>query len=345
LNWRIRKEGLGFDFQTHDAEGGCCPQHPPNTPIFPEEWSMGKLAKYRHRLGEYFYSCQYRNKPIPPGGNIFKTEWLRRYVYRMMNIETIVPAYKPDTITNMSSMGTFGTESYRIIRADQHVEKRHKAIRHEIYDGVQIKDIPTSYLSKMLLVDPNHKGEKGRCNHAILELGVNRDPFNVYILEGLAENCSREDAVHHMYRLGEKWRNRTIWVETAAGQAWLETLLRFENERRRILGKWFFYDVKEFKDNRSENAKGDRIEDTEPYFRRGQVWICSNDDSNFTSKFLEEYQEYPHGATVDTLDILGHGLQNISSTEMSQQEKHKYFDYQKQQQETMNRNRSRITGY
>jgi hypothetical protein len=145
--------------------------------------------------------------------------------------------------------------------------------------------------------------------------------------------------------MGEKWRNRTIWVETSAGQAWLETLLKFENEVRRQNGKWYFYDVKEFKDNRSENAKADRIEDTEPYFRRGQIWICSNDDSDFTTKFIEEYQEYPHGATVDILDILGHGLQNISFTEMSQQEKQTFKTGQQNQITAMNKSRSHITGY
>lgn len=345
LNWRIRKELPYFKFNTHDAEGGCCSLHPPNKPIFPEEWSLEKLHRFRQRLGEYYYSCQFRNKPIPPGGNVFKTEWLRRYVFNIMNVETVAPKYVPDTIKNMQEMGTFGTEAYRIIRRDSHTERRHKAIRHELYDGKMMKDIPTSHLSKMLLVDPNHAGEKGRANNAILCLGINRDPLNIYLLDGFADNCSRQDAVYQMYRIGERWRIRTIWVETSAGQTWLKTLLEFENTNRKSLGKWYFYDVKDFKDNRSENAKSDRIEDTEPYFRRGQIWICSNDDSNFTQKFLEEYQEYPHGATRDILDILGHGLQNISFTEMSQQELHSFVGKQKDYQNKLQRSRSSVTGY
>ena len=77
----------------------------------------------------------------------------------------------------------------------------------------------------MLVMDPNHAGEKGRASNCILTIGHNKDPFNVYILEGFAKNCSREDAIYQAYRMAEKWRIRTIWVETSAGQAWLKNFI------------------------------------------------------------------------------------------------------------------------
>lgn len=351
LNWRIRKELPYFRFHTHDAEGGCCDLHPAGTPIFPEEWSMSKLARFRQRLGEYYYSCQFRNKPIPPGGNVFKTEWLRRFVFKTIAVEsTLTKSDKQiekeyfDKYRHAES-GSFGVPTYDIIPFNERQEKRHMAIRHEINNGLQFKDIPTSNLSKMILMDPNHAGEKGRANNCILEIGHCKDPFNVYILDGFAKNCSREDAVHQAYKMGEKWRNRTIWVETSAGQAWLKTLLEMENENRRKLGKWYFEKVENFKDNRSENAKADRIEDTEPFFRRGQIWVCSNDDSGFVDKFLEEYNEYPHCATKDILDTLGHGLQNLQHTTMSDKEFREFIARQKQHQVSINSTRSSITGY
>lgn len=349
LNWKIRQELPYFKFHTHDAEGGCCDLHPPGVPIFKEEWSMAKLNRFRQRLGEYYYSCQFRNKPIPPGGNVFKSEWLRRFVFKTIAVESFVPKsdkqIEEEYFNKYRSIGTFGTPTYDIIPATERTEKRHMAIRHEIHNGLQFKDVPTSYLSKMLLMDPNHAGEKGRANNCILTLGHNKDPFNIYLLDGFADNCSRQDAVYQAYRMGEKWRIRTIWVETSAGQAWLKTLFELENENRKKLGKWYFYDVQNFKDNRSENAKSDRIEDAEPYFRRGQVWIPSNDESGFFAKFLEEYTEYPHSATKDILDTLGHGLQNLQHTKMSDKEFRGFIEKQKQHQLQLRSSVNHITGY
>lgn len=349
LNYKVKEELPYFRFHTHDAEGGCCDLHPPGQPIFPEEWSMAKLARFRQRLGEYFYSCQFRNKPIPPGGNVFKSEWLRRFAFKTIAVESFIA--KPDKNLEQEyrdkyrHTDTFAVPGFEIIPITQRQEKRHMAIRHEIYKGSQFKDIPTSNLSKMLLMDPNHAGEKGRANNCIIELGHNRDPFNIYLLEGFAQNCSREDAVYHAYRMGEKWRNRIIWVETSAGQAWLKTLFEFENENRRLLGKWYFYKVENFKDNRSENAKSDRIEDAEPYFRRGQIWVPTNDESGFFDKFLKEYSEYPHCATKDILDTLGHGLQNLENTTMSDREYRNFVETQSNQMQRLNNSRSSVTGY
>jgi hypothetical protein len=349
LNWNIRKNLPNFRFNTHDAEGGCCSLHPPNTPIFPEEWTIDKLQGMRERLGEYFYSCQFRNSPIPPGGNVFKSDWLRYFMFKTIDIESVAPKtdkqYMEEYNERVKGVGTYGTLTYDIIMRDNNISKRHKAIRHQMNNGVLRKDIPTSKLSKMLLVDPNHSGEKGRANNCILELGINFDPLSIYVMDGFADNCSREDAVYEMYKMGENWRNRTIWVETSAGQAWLKTLLELENVNRKSLGKWYFYEVKEFKDNRSENAKADRIEDTEPFFRRGQIWINTCENSKFTKKFLEEYNEYPHCATRDILDTLGHGLQNIEHSSMSEQEIRSFVQNQQKQLQHMNASRNSITGY
>jgi len=349
LNWKIRQQLPYFRFHTHDAEGGCCELHPAGVPIFPEEWSMQKLARFRQRLGEYFYSCQFRNKPIPPGGNVFKTEWLRRFAYKTIAIDTYLPKsdrqIEQEYRSRTHELSTFDAPTYEVITRDQLDEKRHMAIRHEIHEGVQFKDIPTSQLSKMLLIDPNHAGEKGRANNCILEIGHNRDPFNVYILEGFAKNCSREDAVYQAYRMAEKWRNRVIWVETSAGQTWLKTLFELEDKNRKALGKWYFEKVENFKDNRSENAKGDRIEDAEPYFRRGQIWIPSNDQSGFIDKFLEEYNEYPHSATKDILDTLGHALQNLQHTKMTDREIGAFIIAQRSNQQRMLGSRNSHKGY
>jgi hypothetical protein len=350
LNWKIKKELPYFRFHTHDAEGGCCDLHPPGQPIFPEEWSLTKLARMRQRLGEYFYSCQFRNKPIPPGGNTFKTEWLRYFVLIPTTIQK--EAQKPNkrywddfgnTLVNGSSFNP--SLGHDLISNMEMTSKRHMTIRHEMNNGILPKDIATSNLSKMLMLDPNHKGELGRANHALMLLGINRNPTNLYILDGRADTCSREDIMHHAYVMAEKWRIREIWVEISAGQTWCKTAFEIEDKTRQSLGKWYFHQINEFKDNRSDNAKSDRIEDAEPFFRRGQIWICQNSGDEFTQKFLEEYNEYPHCATRDILDILGHGLQNLELSKMSEEEMITFTHQQQKQQMMLHAGRSSITGY
>jgi len=63
----------------------------------------------------------------------------------------------------------------------------------------------------MLMLDPNHKGEEGRANHALMLLGINHNPLNVYILDGRADTCSREDIMQSAYKMAEKWRIRSLW--------------------------------------------------------------------------------------------------------------------------------------
>jgi hypothetical protein len=344
LNWRIRKELPYFSFHTHDAEGGCCDIHPPGVPIFPEEWSMEKLARMRQRLNEYFYSCQFRNRPIPPGGNTFKTEWLRYFFFFKTEITRKIPTVQSINLT-VDKLSTFDTQAYRLYSSEEHEVKRHMSIKHEVNNGEILKDIPTSFLSKMLMLDPNHKGAQGRANHALMLLGINRDPLNMYILDGKADTCSREDIMQYAYKMGEKWRVRSIWVEISAGQTWCKTAFEVENKIRKTLGKWYFYDVKEFKDVRSENAKEERIEDLEPFFRRGQIHIAQNDNAEFVNKFKEEYNEYPHCATRDILDILGHGIQNLELSKMSEKEMDSFITAQKNHYNTIQSHRSMVTGY
>lgn len=344
LNFNIRENLPYFRFNTHDAEGGCCDLHPAGKPIFPEEWSMAKLARFRQRLGEYYYSCQFRNKPIPPGGNKFKSEWLRYYAFKTIHVDTVAPGFKSVNLS-VDKASTFDTQSYKLIPYEEHSLKRHMAVRHEIKFGVQLKDIPTSHLSKALLLDPNHAGEKGRANHALLMLGISRNPLNLYLLDGRADTCSREEIIAEAFKMSERWRHREIFVEISLGQTWCKTAIETENKYRKQMGKWFFHKIGEFKDTRSEGAKEDRIDDIEPFARRGQIWVCSNSQDKFTQQFLKEYDEYPHCATKDTLDILGHGIQNLDVSRLSEHELREFNLKQQQRQKQLQASRNPITGY
>lgn len=47
--------------------------------LHPERETLATLADIRQRMGEYNFSSQYQQNPIPPGGALVKTAWLKRY--------------------------------------------------------------------------------------------------------------------------------------------------------------------------------------------------------------------------------------------------------------------------
>ncbi len=47
--------------------------------LHPERETLQTLAKIRERMGDYNFSSQYQQNPIPPGGAMVKTDWLRYY--------------------------------------------------------------------------------------------------------------------------------------------------------------------------------------------------------------------------------------------------------------------------
>ncbi|KKK52564.1 hypothetical protein LCGC14_3103640, partial [marine sediment metagenome] len=54
LNSYLQENETWFRFHNHSALGGCCKFHPPDTPIFPSEFSFNKLMKIKKRLGSYY---------------------------------------------------------------------------------------------------------------------------------------------------------------------------------------------------------------------------------------------------------------------------------------------------
>jgi hypothetical protein len=79
LNSHIRENEEWFIIHSHGALGGCCNLHPPDQPIFPEEFSFEKLMRWKKRLGAYSFSCQFLNNPISPEDADFKPEYLGYY--------------------------------------------------------------------------------------------------------------------------------------------------------------------------------------------------------------------------------------------------------------------------
>lgn len=246
LNSWVRENEPYFNFVNHSALGGCCVQHPAGQPIFPEEFTLGKLQEFHQRLGIYEFSCQFLNQPVPPGNSFFKLEWLRHFTYSFIS-----------------------------------PTDRRAVIMHEVEKGESIKDLMPGNLSISLILDPNHAGNHGRCRHAITITGLQQSPFRVYLLEVWAKSCGYEEMIAKVYELATKWKLNKIWVETVAAQKYLKFHFEYRNKvEKRVLR------IEPLKSDTSANAKERRIEALEPIFQNKQFWIQRTGSEDFLLEYL-----------------------------------------------------------
>lgn len=287
LNSYIRTNEQYYNFTTHSALGGCCSNHPILSPIFPEAFNLEKLSRYKKRLGQYLFSCQYLNTPLNPAEVKFQLKDLRRYEF-----------IKDPTYT-FQDAGLFNKTE---IRTRQRV-----MIRHKIKDGDVEEDIAPRNLKRYMIVDPNHSGNEGRCRHAITVTGIAEDPRRVYLLDVWAKACGTDEFINVMLHLAvEVWKLDCIYMETIAAQKYLKYHLEYKiKEEARSDPRYANLTIKELKTPKTANAKKMRIEGLGPIFERGEFWV----NAVGQDEFYEEFEAYPAGKLVDVLDTLGYGPQ------------------------------------
>lgn len=340
LNYWIRKNEPYFNIHTHSATGGCCPAHPAGQLIFPEEFSERKLSWWRARLGTYFYSCQFLNRPTPPGETKFKTSNLNFFTFN--TVETLKPAIAEDLINPVINYSTQNSgefyQNHQIILKGQSDVVKKVALHHYVEGGIVPKDVFPGQLSRYMVCDPNHAGEEGRSRHAIIVTGLINAPTRIYILETYAESSSHYEFFHAIFRIAEKWKMKKVHLETISGQTWLKFGLETEMDIRKQLGKWTF-EIVPLKTSKSKDAKIHRIEALDGIFERRQVWMLRNGQENFK----EEYEEYPHYPTKDILDVLGYSQEIWDTNIMSDREQKQVVN--KGMQKFKSRSRNSVTGY
>jgi hypothetical protein len=278
LNSKIKKRHAEFRVETHSAEGGCCKLHRAGVPIFPEEFTIEKLAHIRRTLqtetgSNYDYAHFFLNQSILPEECIFHTDWLRFYRFKQS---------KPDLALDDP--------------------RNHLLLEHEVYNGQTVDDLPAGVLHRRMIVDLAHEKKKKRCNHVILVIGWNPETDRLYLLEIYAKKEGYAALVDKMYEIGHRWNMSDMWLETVAAQ----NLMKFHIEERNRREKKPIY-VNELPYDNSENAKKNRIEATEPLVKNNQVWLHRS-----MREFIDEYENYPASPTIDVLDTFGYVPQTLT---------------------------------
>lgn len=300
LNSHIREEEAYFSWTTHSALGGCCSLHPFGEPIFPEAFTREKLLRWKRRLGSYHFSCQFLNYPIDPSKARIAMGDLRYFHFEKVT----------GTLTNPKISET-STRLFEVSPAPQY----RIAIRHHVAEGDVINDVFPRNLQRYMIIDPNHGGshlgkeigKDGRCRHAIAVTGVTTDPRRVYLLDQWALACSIDKFVEKIFFLANKWKIRTIHVEAVAAQKYLLYHLNYYVEQNKgthpaIAGIRF----EELKSSQAAGAKLERIENFIPIIERHELWL----DTNNCTEFKEEAENFgQRKGLIDLLDVLSYGPQ------------------------------------
>jgi hypothetical protein len=283
LNSHIMENDPSFLFETHSAEGGCCPDHPAGQPIFPEEFTMERLAQLRVRFGVRSYSAHYLNMPVSEEECAFRKNWLPRF--RLLKKEM--------------GQQNDGTLIY-------------KTVIERISANQILEDIPVSDLDRFLILDPNHGGERGRARHAAVVCGTKRRADgrrDIYQLEAWAAAVSHDKMIGEVGRMAERWRVQKFYVETIAGQdGWMHY---FERDLRDRMPQMV---VTSLPKERGSGAKDRRIMSMSPLYERGQVWIRATGGGS--EEFMREYELYPNARTVDLADCMGYCFNIVESPEI-----------------------------
>lgn len=187
LNSYVREHEPWYQVTSHSALGGCCPMHPPDTPILPSVFSYEKLMRKRTTLGAYKFACQFLNNPSAPENAEFKESDVGWYFLK-----------------NLEGGSSDPLDGY---------------IQHEVKDGVVRRKIRVASLAKCLVTDPNHSGNNGtgRCRHSIVVVGLDSEG-NYYLLDTWAMAASYDAYFAKLYEMAKKWKITKVGFETVAAQ-------------------------------------------------------------------------------------------------------------------------------
>lgn len=275
LNSHIREHEPEFRITTHSAMGGCCDLHPNDTPIFPEEFNELKLEKWRRRLGNYLYSCQFLNNPAAPENADFHPDDLRYF-----RLEKEVKN---------------GLEEWTIY--------------HEVMDGQVKKNLSVNHLNLCMVVDPNHSGNasSGRCRHAINVVGLSSDG-DFYLIDTWAQAASYDTFYAKIYELCDKWKLRKVGVEGYAAQKYIIHHIDYVNKTQ---GKYVKVIPLEGEidtgDGELTKKKEFRIRNVlSPIFESHKFWAQRRQQD-----FYGEFTTFPKGRYKDVLDALAYAPQML----------------------------------
>lgn len=319
LNSHVREHESWYQVTSHSALGGCCPIHPPDTPILPTVFSYDKLMRKRQTLGSYQFSCQFLNNPAAPENAEFKEADVGWFHLKFNN------GVEPNTLNEWVGW---------------HCEPNEGIIEHEVKDGVVRKKIRVSNLSKCIVTDPNHSGNsgEGRCRHAIVVIGLDSEG-NYYLLDSWAQAANFDTYFSKLYEYALKWRITKVGFETVAAQKFAAYHLAQLNRTK----PWKLKIIEckgevQLEDGTISRRKKFRIHGIiAPILERGNFWMMKNSNNEKKHQdFLGELTTFSMteggGKFLDQLDAWAYAPQVLKTPTSRATDQVRLYQHQRQMQ-------------
>lgn len=314
LNSHVREHEPWYKVTSHSALGGCCPVHPPDTPILPSVFSYDKLMRKRTTLGSYNFSCQFLNNPSAPENAEFNERDVCWFQLKTKEIEA---------------------------RLNVVINPLDSAIVHEVKDGVVHKPVKLNHLTRCLVTDPNHSGNNGsgRCRHAIVVVGLDFEG-NYYLLDSWAMASSYDTYFGELYRLARKWQITKVGFETVAAQKFAAYHLGHLNKTQ----PWKLKIVEckgevQLDDGTVSKKKKFRIHGViAPILESGRFWMMKTPSGEKKHQdFLSELTTFSMteggGKFLDQLDAWAYVPQVLKAPQSAWTDQMRLYQHQKQMKE------------
>ena len=160
--------------------------------------------------------------------------------------------------------------------------------------------VPRNQLDVVITCDPAISERSAACRSAVVCVGMS--PYGKIFL--MDYWCGRQGDPHKLIQtildMASEYYPRAIGIETVGYQ---KALMPYMN--REMASRNKYYPIVELKPDQKEKKEA-RILSIQPYFKTGQVFIPRN-----SLEFIEEYETFPLGKTVDLLDAFSYAVRLV----------------------------------
>jgi len=258
------------------------PEGPGNELLWPQRWPMDKLLAKKREIGSAAYEQEYRNNPVDPDTQIFKSEYWRYY-----NPDFLVrdgrwgiqgePGAKPDWFSKvvMACDPAFGLK------------------KENDWTAITVLGLARGSHVRRVLDGPNQ----------IAALRMN-DDLLIYVLALWRDRTSVSGIMRKMEEFYDRWRPSVIGFETVAAQ---------EAAAQQLISN----SVLPIQRIKATSSKKERIFGLSRYFENRRVLLPDPAKNSFTRTFTAEAELFPSGKNDDMLDATAQGVEMFRGADSS----------------------------
>jgi len=251
---------------------------PDGTLYYPERLTQKFLDRERRFLGNYLYSCNYLNNPVPDEDAAFSPldatyyygEYIKQGTARYINVEKVVCSGRP---------------AYKYIPREKVSET----------DMVQIRSF--------LMIDPALSDKDHGCYTGIVVAGRDLFENRIWVVDALRiKSQDPSTAIDALMRMYFKYEPLSVVIEDVAYQLSIKSYFEAECKKNHI------YPNIQTVGRTDHRSKHERILGLSSYWKSNSIMLpiqkAQSDDSNYIRSLVDEMAHFPKSRTLDLADAL-----------------------------------------